>query len=259
MLNRVTEEGVERSRWNGGSPTSTGRWESCWSRPTAPFRTDLTSVPGLFTWLVPKTGAHLPAALLHDGLFHPTGHPTYTSTEGRLVPGPRQTGFPRRHGRHRDWSAPALAGLVGGHDLDDLQRTGTGWSAAQRWWYRLAAGSTLAIVVYLGYCATFDLFDHPAPLAVELPWMGDRVWWLELVGGLAGALVVPLLLGLLWGRFRVRGMVVALGLALLLHVTLVLAVIAGGYRSRNAAPAPSVVQPRACLGSAGWLPRPGWA
>ena len=30
--------------------------------------TDLTSVPWLFTWLVPKTGAHLPAALLHDGL-----------------------------------------------------------------------------------------------------------------------------------------------------------------------------------------------
>jgi hypothetical protein len=30
------------------------------------FRTDLTSTPAIFTWLVPKTGAHLPAALLHD-------------------------------------------------------------------------------------------------------------------------------------------------------------------------------------------------
>ena len=35
--------------------------------PNSPdFRTDRTSTPALFTWLVPKTGAHLPAALVHD-------------------------------------------------------------------------------------------------------------------------------------------------------------------------------------------------
>ena len=56
---------------SGGSPTATGTSASCWSRVTATFRTDLTSVPALFTWLVPKTGPHLPAALLHDGLIHP--------------------------------------------------------------------------------------------------------------------------------------------------------------------------------------------
>src|SRR4051812_49734978 len=43
----------------------------------ATFRTDLTSVPALFTWLVPKTGAHLPAALLHDGLVCDPADPTY--------------------------------------------------------------------------------------------------------------------------------------------------------------------------------------
>ncbi|MEL7207734.1 MAG: DUF1353 domain-containing protein, partial [Actinomycetota bacterium] len=46
----------------------------------AKFQTDLTSVPRLFTWLVPRTGAHLPAALVHDGLVHrPDEPPTYIS------------------------------------------------------------------------------------------------------------------------------------------------------------------------------------
>ena len=50
------------------------------------FRTDLTSVPALFTWLVPKTGAHLPAALLHDALVAGRDDPaSYVSTEGHMV------------------------------------------------------------------------------------------------------------------------------------------------------------------------------
>jgi len=55
--------------------------------PAGPeFRTDLTSVPWLFTWLVPKTGAHLPAALLHDGLVGGHDDPaSYLSTDGHVV------------------------------------------------------------------------------------------------------------------------------------------------------------------------------
>ncbi|WP_300390516.1 DUF1353 domain-containing protein, partial [uncultured Nocardioides sp.] len=34
----------------------------------ATFHTDLTSVPSVFAWLVPRTGRHLPAALVHDAL-----------------------------------------------------------------------------------------------------------------------------------------------------------------------------------------------
>jgi Flp pilus assembly protein TadB len=33
------------------------------------FTTDLTSVPSVFAWLVPRTGRHLPAALVHDVLI----------------------------------------------------------------------------------------------------------------------------------------------------------------------------------------------
>ena len=36
--------------------------------PNGNFETDLASVPQLLTWLVPKSGVHLPAALVHDHL-----------------------------------------------------------------------------------------------------------------------------------------------------------------------------------------------
>ena len=51
------------------------------------FRTDLTSTPWLLTWLVPKTGRHLPAALLHDGLVGGGREEgaSYESSEGRVV------------------------------------------------------------------------------------------------------------------------------------------------------------------------------
>src|SRR5690625_7161619 len=35
------------------------------------FRTDMASVPWVFTWLVPRSGRFLPAAVLHDGLVMP--------------------------------------------------------------------------------------------------------------------------------------------------------------------------------------------
>ena len=40
-------------------------------RNKATFTTDLTSVPQMFTWLVPRTGTHLAAALVHDALTPP--------------------------------------------------------------------------------------------------------------------------------------------------------------------------------------------
>ena len=196
------------------------------------FRTDLTSVPALFTWLVPKTGAHLPAALLHDGLVHPPGHPTYVSTEGHVVDrveadrvfrdamADTGTGVVRRW---LVWAAVATATILSG--------SGTTWSRALLWRYRVAAGLTVASVAYLGLCATLDLVDLGVPGAVSLPWMGDRPWPLELVGGLAGAVVVPLLLGLTWGRFRIAGTIVGIGLAVLLHVTVALLGLTALYRA----------------------------
>ncbi len=202
------------------------------------FRTDLTSVPWLFTWLVPKTGEHLPAALLHDGLVAGRHDPaSYVSTEGHLVTRDEAdrvfrdamadtgTGVVRRW---VVWAAVATATILLGSRA---------WSPARLWGYRLAAATTILVVVLLGTLATLDLFD----LGVRLPWMGERAWWSELVGGFAAAIVVPVALALAWGRFWRAGVVLGVLLALLLHVTVALLLLTGLYqaleRLTRAAPA----------------------
>jgi hypothetical protein len=211
-------------------------------RVTRTFRTDLTSVPALFTWLVPKTGAHLPAALVHDGLVHPPGDVTYTVDPPADVPrheadrvlrdamADTGTGVVRRW---LVWSAVTAATLWSGE--------GTGWSRGRRTYYRAVVGLLLGAVAVLGVLATLDLLD--VTWAWALPWMGERRWYVELAGGLAGAVVVPLALGLLWGRFRIAGVVVGVTLALLLHVTLALAALTGLYQvlERVAGRAPRLV------------------
>ncbi|RNM13018.1 DUF1353 domain-containing protein [Nocardioides pocheonensis] len=200
-------------------------------RVTRTFRSDLTSVPALFTWLVPKTGQHLPATLLHDGLIHPPEDVTYVSTEGHVVlraeadrvlrdaMADAGTALIRRW---LVWSAVATATMLSG--------AGTGWSKAVAWRYRATAALTVLVVAVLGFCATLDLFDLHVTGVPGLPWMGDRPWYAELAGGLAGAVVIPLLLALLWGPFRIAGAVVGVTLAVLLHVTVALVALTGFYR-----------------------------
>jgi hypothetical protein len=195
------------------------------------FRTDLTSVPALFTWLVPKTGAHLPAALLHDALVAGRDDPaSYVSTDGHVVDrvaadrifrdamADTGTGVIRRW---IVWTAVTVATIFVGREVP--------WSAARHWSYRIAAGATIATILYLGWSSTSDLFDRSRPGAVDVPWMGDRSWWAEVAGGLSGAIVLPLALSLLWGRLRMAGAIAGVMLAVLLHVTVGLAVIGATY------------------------------
>ena len=187
------------------------------------FDTDLTSVPALFTWLVPRTGRHLPPALIHDGLVHSRDEPaSYLSTEGHVLDRVAADRVFRTAMRDTDtgpvrswlvWSAVTLATIWHGS---------AAWSRARHLRYRLVAAASLLLVAALGAVATLDLLD----VVAWLPWMGaDRPFWLELVGGLAGAVVVPLLLGLTWGRFAVAGAVSGIALAVLLHVTVLLGLI----------------------------------
>lgn len=228
------------------------------------FRTDLTSTPALFTWLVPKTGAHLPAALIHDGLVPggADGATSYVSSEGHVIDrvsadrvfrdamADTGTGVVRRW---IVWAAVTVATIFVG--------AGTPWTPLQRWRYRSAAGATIAAILYLGYAATADLFDRSVPLAGPVPWMGDRPWWLEVLGGFAGAIVVPLALSLGWGRFRVAGAIAGVMLAVLLHVTVGLAAITLAYqglerlarRSPAAARAVGAVIGVAAIVVFGWL------
>ncbi|MEJ7795761.1 MAG: DUF1353 domain-containing protein [Nocardioides sp.] len=212
--------------------------------PAGPeFRTDLTSVPWLFTWLVPKTGAHLPAALLHDGLVGGHDDPaSYVSTEGHVVTrdvadrvfrdamADTGTGVVRRW---LVWAAVATATMFVGSEA---------WSRGQLWRHRLAAGSTVAVILGLGAVATLDLFDL-GPLT--LPWMGERSLLTELVGGLAGAVALPVLISLAWGRFRMAGAILGVLLAVLLHVSVALLLLTGLYQAvewaAKAAPAAAMV------------------
>ncbi|KPC64685.1 DUF1353 domain-containing protein [Streptomyces chattanoogensis] len=200
-------------------------------RNTRTFRSDLTSVPALFTWLVPKTGEHLPATLLHDGLIHPPGDPTYISTEDRVVlrveadrvlrdaMADAGTALIRRW---LVWSAVSTVTMLDGK--------GTGWSKRRAWYYRLTAGLTVLLIFALGICASLDLFDATTGIPT-LPWMGDRPWFVELVGGLSGAVVIPLVLALLfWGPFRIAGAVVGVSLAVLLYVTFALLALTALYQ-----------------------------
>lgn len=195
------------------------------------FRTDLTSVPALFTWLVPKTGAHLPAALLHDALVAGRVDPaSYISTEGHAVDRVQAdrifrdamadtgTGVIRRW---IVWTAVTVATIFVGREVP--------WSLAKHASYRVAAAVTIVTILYVGYCATSDLFDRSWPAAVDVPWMGERSWWAEVLGGLSGAIVLPLALSLLWGRLRMAGAIAGVMLAVLLHVTVGLAVIGASY------------------------------
>jgi hypothetical protein len=108
-----------------------------------------------------------------------------------------------------------------------LSGAGTGWSRGEVWRRRGAVALTVVAVIVLGTLATLDLFD----LGVVLPWMGHGSFASEIVGGLAGAVVIPLVLALAWGRFLVAGAITGVALAVLLHVTVVLLVLTGLYQA----------------------------
>lgn len=192
------------------------------------FETDFASVPALLTWLVPKTGAHLPAVLLHDGIvggkdYVATGYPPDEDPIDRVAAdlvlrrAMRDSYIPLIR-RWLVWAAVTLGTIWHGSER---------WSPGRHLRYRLAAVGTLVVVAVLGIIATLDLLD----VVAWLPWMGaDRGFLLELVGGLAGALVIPLLLGLTWGRFAVAGAVTGIALAVLLHATALLLAITALYQ-----------------------------
>lgn len=200
--------------------------------------TDLTSVPAWFTWLVPKTGAHLPAALIHDGLIwdpkketqsYVCDHEINRVDANRVMrDAMRDTGTGRAR-RWLVWAALAAKTMVDGR--------GTGWSRALHLRYAATVVLTVGLIAYLGYCATGDLFDREPWLSISLPWMGNRLYadgdapfLVELVGGLSGAVIVPLLLGPLWGRFIRAGWVTGIAFAVLIHVTAAVALVSLGYQ-----------------------------
>ncbi|WP_432505883.1 DUF1353 domain-containing protein [Kineococcus arenarius] len=191
----------------------------------AAFSTDLTSVPRALSWLVPTTGRHLPAAIVHDGLTAGAdGPPSYLAAAPVDRVGAdllfrhalRDLGVTRLR-RGVMWAGVSLWTALAG----PLRRTWRAW---------LAAVVTATVVLVLGTLSTADLFD-----AVDvLPWMGARPWWVELGTGALAALVVPLLPAPLWGRRRLAGAVAGVAAAFLLHVTVGVLLASAGFAAADA-------------------------
>lgn len=186
------------------------------------FMTDLASVPALFTWLVPKSGDFLPAAVLHDALVRPgaflgpdtdrDGQP-FARPEADLIFREAMIGLGT--GRVRAWLMWSAVSMS------------TMWHSGKAWTRAVLIG-LLGTVTVLGVLATLDFFN-----VIDLvPWMGgqDTPWWQKLLGGAVGAVVIPAVLGASWGRLWRAGVITGVALAFLLHVTVVLALLVGAYR-----------------------------
>lgn len=182
------------------------------------FLTDLTSVPWFFAWLVPRTGPHLPAAVLHDGLVSDdpaevsyTGPPVDRVEADRIF---RDAMLDTGTGVVRTWLVWTAVTLA------------TAWRALRpRWAWRARVAGLFGVVAVLGTIATADLFD----LVDVLPWMGDRPWPAELALGALAALVIPAALALTWGRLWRAAAIAGVALAFLLHVTAAVVTVFGVY------------------------------
>jgi hypothetical protein len=182
------------------------------------FRTDLASIPWMFAWLVPGLGSHLAAVILHDALVRSGGPPDHEGPDVDREEADRilrdamaSLGMPRLR-RWLMWAGVMLA---------------TCWSAlAPRWWWRTLVAGTLGVVGALGVLATLDVLD----VVDVLPWMGDRPWWVEVLGGAAGAVAIPAALAVLWGRRWRVALIAGVALAFLLHVTAAVLAVYGVYR-----------------------------
>ncbi len=189
------------------------------------WTTDLTSVPPLLTWLVPKTGAHLPAAILHDGLVLDKNEPAsyiaprvvFRDEADRIFRDAMKltgTGLIRRW---LVWAAVAAATMHHGRQVD--------WAAGERRYYRGVLWGTLGAIVVLGVWAALDLVDVPG---VRLPWMGEGPA-AEVVGGLSGGIVIPLLLGCLWRDFRIAGWIIGPIAAFVVPAVIPIFLVGVGY------------------------------
>jgi hypothetical protein len=136
------------------------------------FETDLASIPFFATWLVPRDGAHTPAALLHDALLK-------DELEGRIIPadeadrlfrdGMWDLGVPLLR-RWMMWAAVSLRTLVFAK---------TAW----RYWFWLViavavVSSTLLSLGTVGYL--LDMDQGWRPLLLGDSWVGRNLHWIVL-------------------------------------------------------------------------------
>lgn len=179
------------------------------------FTTDFASVPTPLTWLIPRVGNHVPAAVLHDALLAAPGEPT--DHIGREVS--RDEADEIFHAAMTELGVPFIRKW--------LMLLGVGAATAfSRWWSRVFLLLMSTVLVALFLLSLLDLFDT----AEILPWMGASPWPVELLTGLA-VLIGWVLVGVAVAR-RHRQLVLVGGLfvvCLLPALVLIQATIAVYY------------------------------
>jgi len=182
------------------------------------FRTDLASIPWMFAWLVPGLGSHLPAVLLHDGLV-------VSGTEGKSHLGPD---VDREEADRilRDAMANLGVPLIRRWLMWTAVILATAWLTLRprAYWIGVVLVTLLGVGT-IGAIATLDLLD----VWNVLPWMGERPWYDEIVGGAIFAVLTPLALSVIWGHLWKAGAIAGIALAFLLHVTVAIIVVYGIY------------------------------
>ncbi len=177
------------------------RWHR-FPRNVAANETDLASIPSFFTWLVPKDGAHTPAALLHDTLIDGTVGVDYDTSDGQQIT-ERHADYLFREAMRNSgvgvirrwlmWSAVSMKTLC--------VRRGKGsfWRNA-RWGRVLPVGAAFIVALVLAFVMALDvpdlinsekIFDERECLH-WLSWFdvfGERAWWSEILRGV-GAIAV---------------------------------------------------------------------
>jgi hypothetical protein len=213
-----------RARFAGGGrnvklvvPRDLNRWH-----------TDYASVPAVFTWLVPRSGDHLPAALLHDALLEQQltdPAPDISRDEAddvmRQAMGDLGTGVVRRW---LVWTAVSMPTVLFGR---------VGNSRSWAFYHASVAWITILAIVGCGIFATVDVLDDFVPrlqkFPWELPWMRGGRFSADVWRGAAGAVFIPAALSAFWLRFWRAGIIAGIALAVLLHVTVAVLVLTVVY------------------------------
>lgn len=249
VLERVESEGKELFRLK----EPIGYWDEHIGGIVVPhnlahFFTDLTSVPQLMTWLIPRTGTHLPAALIHDGLISDPDEPrTYVAREpisrveaDRVFRDAMKDLQTTWVSRWLIWTGVAAASKTKkvvevdstgevAEEIEGLAAKASNFASTQRLWGWLVVLLTVLTVAVLGTIATLEITD----CWNVVPGMADQTMLVELAVGLTAAVVIPAFLSGLWGSQWRAGVIAGIALSLLLHVMAALVVIFGLFKTAD--------------------------
>lgn len=151
--------------------------------------TDFASIPFFLTWLVPKDGTHTPAAVLHDALIGGRKGEHYETSAPETIPD-RHADYLFREAMRESgvawlrrwimWAAVTLRTLTVKIRKD---KTSGKETQSKRWGRILVIGVVVGVWSVLSAAMALDVPDL-IRADRDLPWIGARPWWNEVVRAL---------------------------------------------------------------------------